>query len=114
MAEDGDDRNGGSDANGVPEPDAAAVGQDPRQAILDAIGASGVAKERQNAIQILQRRRSELNAQKRELSRQVRNEGRKRSRLIQKSSKLSVPDLVEALALRQARAKAKAKAAPGA
>jgi hypothetical protein len=45
-----------------------------------------------------------LAGQKRQLTKALRNETRKRTRLIQRSSKLTVPDLVQSLYIRQARA----------
>ena len=52
----------------------------------------------------LQERRRVWANEKRALTRQLKNESRKRARLLQKSSKLSVPDLVQSLYIRQARA----------
>ena len=56
------------------------------------------------AIQRLQDARKALATQKREVTMQLRNERRKRQRLLHKSCKLSVPDLVQSLCIRQARA----------
>ena len=52
----------------------------------------------------LQEERRVLAGQKRQLTKALRNETRKRTRLIQRSSKLTVPDLVQSLYIRQARA----------
>ena len=52
----------------------------------------------------LQERRRGWANEKRALTRQLKNESRKRARLLQKKSKLSVPDLVQSLYIRQARA----------
>ena len=58
----------------------------------------------QTEISRLQEQRRALANEKRALTRQLKNESRKRARLLQKSSKLSVPDLVQSLYIRQARA----------
>ena len=65
---------------------------------------------------VLRDQRRALAVTRTELSRQIRNETRKRKRMLEKSSKLSTQDLVSVLELRQernaaAKAKAKAKAA---
>ena len=57
----------------------------------------------QTEISRLQEQRRALANEKRALTRQLKNESRKRARLLQKSSKLSVPDLVQSLYIRQSR-----------
>ena len=59
----------------------------------------------------LQEQRRQVNAQKRALSQELRNQTRKRQRLINKSAKLSVPDLVQSLYIRQTRAEERARRA---
>ncbi len=65
---------------------------------------------------VLRDQRRALAVTRTELSRQIRNETRKRKRMVERSSKLSTQDLVSVLELRHerkvaAKAKAKAKAA---
>ena len=66
----------------------------------------------QSALLDLQSRRRELQDLKRTVSQQLRNERRKRTRMLHRSARLSSEDLVEILQIRQVRAQAKAKAAP--
>ena len=60
--------------------------------------------------QRLRAERRTLINEKRALSKQIRNETRKRARMLNRSAALSNDDLVEVLAIRQQRAEAKAKA----
>ena len=63
-------------------------------------------------LQILRAQKAELTQRKKVLSRQLRNEERKRHRLRERAKNLSNDDLVRVLAGREAQAKAKAKAKP--
>ena len=58
----------------------------------------------------LRAQRRTLNEAKRTVTRELRNETRKRKRMLARSSNLTNDDLVEVLAIRQQRAVAKAKA----
>jgi hypothetical protein len=72
--------------------------------ILDMVQQARGIDQGKGEIARLQEQRRVLAVQKRLLTHQLRNETRKRTRLIQRSSKLSVPDLVQSLYIRQARA----------
>ena len=61
-------------------------------------------------IQALREQRNALNLRKRQVTKQLRNESRKRARMLQRSAQLTNEDLVEVLQIRQARAASKAKA----
>ena len=61
-------------------------------------------------IENLREQRRQLQANKRALTKTLRNETRKRSRMLSRSAQLTNDDLVEVLQIRQARAAAKAKA----
>ena len=83
-----------------------------RAAILELLATStGSADESQDAIANLQGQRKELLEERKRLTRALRNETRKRKRMLNKSARLSNADLVEVLQIRQNRAVAKAKAA---
>ena len=97
----------GVDADdGDGEPDA-----DVGDAIRHVLQRRGQAVDRgRDAITDLQSKRRNLNAQKRELTKQLRNEARKRKRMLNRSAGLTNYDLVEVLTIRQHRSLAKAKA----
>ena len=78
---------------------------------LAALFANAGTDRSEDEIQKLRRERTRLNAEKRALSKQLKNECRKRSRMLTRSAQLSNEDLVEVIHIRQARAVAKAKAA---
>ena len=83
-----------------------------RTAILELLATGGGASdESQDAIANLQGQRKELLEERKRLTRALRNETRKRKRMLNKSARLSNADLVEVLQIRQNRAVAKAKAA---
>ena len=89
--------------------------KDVGEAILDLINSGAAGPDRgKSAITDLQDARRVLAAQKRRLTQQLRNETKKRARMMNKSARLSTQDLVEVLHIRQSRvaaAKAKAQAA---
>ena len=81
--------------------------------ILNAAAKAKDADRGKSAMAALREQKMTLMAEKKVLNRQIRNESRKRKRLLEKSSKLSTTDLVTALQIRQTKqaiAKAKAKA----
>ena len=84
--------------------DAPADGEDATDVILQMVAQARGMDRGQTEISRLQEQRRALANEKRALTRQLKNESRKRARLLQKSSKLSVPDLVQSLYIRQARA----------
>ena len=94
---------------------AAEAVKDVGEAILDLIRAGATGPDRaKNAITDLQDARRVLAVRKRRLAQQLRNETKKRARMMTKSARLSTQDLVEVLHIRQNRvaaAKAKAQAA---
>ena len=84
--------------------DAPADGEDATDVILQMVAQARGMDRGQTEISRLQEQRRALANEKRALTRQLKNESRKRARLLQKSSKLSVPDLVQSLYIRQSRA----------
>ena len=84
--------------------DAPADGEDATDVILQMVAQARGMDRGQTEISRLQEQRRALANEKRALTRQLKDESRKRARLLQKSSKLSVPDLVQSLYIRQARA----------
>ena len=83
-----------------------------RAAILELLAnGGGASDESQDPIANLQGQRKELLEERKRLTRALRNETRKRKRMLNKSARLSNADLVEVLQIRQNRAVAKAKAA---
>jgi len=84
--------------------DAPADGEDATDVILQMVAQARGMDRGQTEISRLQEQRRALANEKRALTRQLKNESRKRARLVQKSSKLSVPDLVQSLYIRQSRA----------
>ena len=98
-----------------PAGDADALGEatgsdapDSVEAILQLTSAATGLDKGKTKIAQMQEQRRVLNAEKQALTRTIKNEARKRQRLLAKSSKLSVPDLVQTLYIRQQRAKATA------
>ena len=101
------------------EPPAAAEGgaagtrrvEDVEDAILELISANASGADRsKDAIQNIQAERRSLQAKKRKLTLELRNETRKRKRMLCKSSRLSTHDLVEVLHIHQNRIVAQSKA----
>ena len=89
--------------------DAAAAGDDPAAAtaaILRLTAAAQGLDTGKTKIATLQAQRQALNAEKNQITRNIKNEARKRKRLLERSAKLSVPDLVQTLYIRQQRAEA--------
>ncbi len=84
--------------------EAPADGEDATDVILQMVAQARGMDRGQTEISRLQEQRRALANEKRALTRQLKNESRKRARLVQKSSKLSVPDLVQSLYIRQSRA----------
>ena len=94
-------------------PSSGSNGQSPNMTPEDALlaiteAATGMDRGKET-INRLQAERRQVAQQKRQLTALLRNESRKRARLLAKSSKLSIPDLVTALHIRQAKAKAKSQ-----
>ena len=81
----------------------------PEDALLAITEAATGMDRGKETINRLQAERRQVAQQKRQLTALLRNESRKRARLLAKSSKLSIPDLVTALHIRQAKAKAKSQ-----
>ena len=81
------------------------------QQILRMVSQARDIDQGKSEIMRLQEQRRQVNAQKRALSQELRNQTRKRQRLINKSAKLSVPDLVQSLYIRQTRAEERARRA---
>ena len=101
---------GNSSENTGEIPHASASHASSRAERFAALFADGAADGTTDEIQRLRAQRGALNAQKRAVTKTLRNECRKRTRMMARSSQLSNEDLVEVLAIRQARAVAKAKA----
>ena len=80
-----------------------------QERVADLLAAGG-SDASADSIQDLRAQRRLLNENKRALSKALRNETRKRARLLHRSAQLTNGDLVEVLQIRQARAEAKAKA----
>ena len=72
--------------------------------------AAGRSDASANEIQRLRSERQVLNKRKSDVTKQLKNETRKRARRLSRSSALTNDDLVEVLAIRHERAVAKAKA----
>ena len=94
--------------------DAAATGSDAqqpsgREQVLRALMAATDGDPSMDEIQKLRQERRAMNAQKRALTKQLRNESRKRARMLNRSAQLTNEDLVEVLQIRQARAAAAGK-----
>jgi hypothetical protein len=103
----------GSSSSGAADQDGDGDEQDLYQVILNAAAKAKDADRGKSAMAALREQKMTLMAEKKVLNRQIRNESRKRKRLLEKSSKLSTTDLVTALQIRQTKqaiAKAKAKA----
>ena len=81
---------------------------DPTEAILRLTAAAQGLDTGKTKIASLQEQRKALTTEKNSLTRVIKNETRKRKRLLDKSAKLSVPDLVQTLYIRQQRAAAAA------
>ena len=111
-ADGGDDAAASRGAEGATE--AVAERQNLGQALMDLINSGAAAPDSsKTAIAALRDSRKALSAQKRGLTQQLRNETKKRARMMSKSAKLSSLDLVEVLHIRQSRVlAAKAKAQP--
>ena len=86
-----------------PRRDREAQEEDPagQQRVFRDVAAHLPADRFQNAVSDLRTRRSELNAQKRELSKSIKLEERKRQRLLQRSARLSNMQLMEIIAIRE-------------
>ena len=86
-----------------PRRDREAQEEDPagQQRVFRDVAAHLPADRFQNAVGDLRTRRSELNAQKRELSKSIKLEERKRQRLLQRSARLSNMQLMEIMAIRE-------------
>ena len=112
----------GSGGGGGDDPEGVAAGasdegheqQPVGEAVLELLTSRGLTDRGRNNIAELQTQRRELAARKRQLTKELRNESRKRSRMLARSARLSNVDLVEVLQIRQNRAVAKAKAAAAA
>ena len=108
----------GSGGGGGDDPEGVAAGasdegheqQPVGEAVLELLSSRGLTDRGRNNIAELQTQRRELAARKRQLTKELRNESRKRSRMLARSARLSNVDLVEVLQIRQNRAVAKAKA----
>jgi hypothetical protein len=94
----------GDDAAAAHDDAADAEGRNETDMILDMVQQARGIDQGKGEIARLQEERRLLAGQKRQLTKALRNESRKRTRLIQRSSKLTVPDLVQSLYIRQARA----------
>ena len=91
------------------EPATTPVARAPHAAALQVqalVGGATGTDSAQTAITLLQAQRRQLNVQKKQLTRQLRNEGRKRQRILDRSQRLSNQDLVEVLNIRTARSAA--------
>ena len=96
------------------EPEAAAGGRDscsrPGSAAAGAPGELGVQSDERDALQELRDQKRELVQQKKAVTKQLRNELRKRLRLRERAKKLSDEDLVRVLASREKERQAKESA----
>jgi hypothetical protein len=114
-APDGDDRRA---ADGARSPSGSEDNKEVKNAAapsgrlqrLTALLANAEIDHTADEIQRLRAERRALNERKRVLARSLRNESRKRARMMQRSAQLTNEDLVEVLHIRQTRAVAKAKA----
>ena len=95
-------------AAGAAAAGSAAAPADPTEAILRLTAAAQGLDTGKTKIASLQEQRKALNDQKNTITRTIKNEARKRKRLLDRSAKLSVPDLVQTLYIRQQRAAAAA------
>lgn len=72
----------------------------------------GATDETLNRMQLLDQERKALGAERKRITREIKNESQKRQRLLQKARNLSTDDLLQVAMTRSAaKAKAKAKAA---
>ena len=100
---------GGSEAEGrgpaaADDDPAGAAARNETEFILEMVQQARSIDQGKGEISRLQDERRALAGQKRLLTKALRNETRKRTRLLQRSSKLTVPDLVQSLYICQARA----------
>ena len=89
--------------------------QQDRDSLIEFIDAHDFDQGRRagDKVEQLREQRKRLQTERSELTRKLRNEKRKRSRLVNRSSKMTTADLVEVLDMRRSRAAAKACAFRG-